>query len=111
LRVIDLLRQYTPGFVAKHAAQAAPQVQSVLAKLALCRTAALGGRVHACPQCQERCHVYNSCVDRHCPLCRGGRRAAWLNHTSELLLPDLAYFQVVFTVPDVRNRIWSTTNN
>lgn len=100
MRVIDLLRQYAPGFVAQHAAQAAPQVQSVLAKLALCRTAALGGRAYECPRCQERCHVYNSCVDRHCPLCSGGRRADWLDHASELLLPDLDYFQVVFTVPE-----------
>ena len=74
-------------------------MQSVLAKLSLCRTAALGGHVHECPQCQHRCPVYNSCLDRHCPLCSGGRRADWLTKTAELLLPKIDYFQVVFTVP------------
>jgi hypothetical protein len=94
------LRQYTPAFVDEYRSQAAPQVQSVLAKLSLCRTAALGGRVHQCPQCQHRCHVYNSCIDRHCPQCSGGRRADWLDKTASLLLPKIDYFQVVFTLPD-----------
>ena len=100
LHVIDLLRQYTPEFVRRHGSQAVPQVQSVLGKLALCRTAALGGRIHECPQCRHRCQVYNSCIDRHCPQCSGGRRADWLDKTAQLLLPKIDYFQVVFTLPD-----------
>jgi len=76
-------------------------VQSVLGKLTLCRTAALGGHEYACPQCQHRCQVYNSCIDRHCPLCSGGRRADWLAKTAELLLPKIDYFQAVFTLPKV----------
>ena len=99
LRVIDILRHYTPSFVARHAGQAAPHVQGVLAKLSLCRTAALGGHVCECPRCGDRCPVYNSCLDRHCPQCRGGRRAAWLDQMAARLLPGIDYFQVVFTVP------------
>ena len=95
-----MLREYTAEFVQRYREQAPPQVQSVLAKLALCRTAALGGHVYKCPQCQSRCPVYNSCLERHCPLCRGGRRADWLAATGALLLPDIDYFQVVFTMPD-----------
>jgi hypothetical protein len=98
--VIDLLRQYTPDYLQLYGRQAVPQVQSVLAKLALCRTAALGGHTYECPQCQHRCQIYNSCIDRHCPLCSGGRRADWLAATSELLLPNIDYFQVVFTLPE-----------
>ncbi len=94
------MREYTPGVVEEHRSQAVAQVQSVLAKLSLCRTAALGGRVHQCPSCQHRCHVYNSCIDRHCPQCSGGRRADWLDKTASLLLPNINYFQVVFTLPD-----------
>jgi len=100
LRVIDLLRQYTPAYLQQYGRQAETQVQSVLAKLALCRTAVLGGHTYECPQCQHRCQVYNSCIDRHCPQCSGGRRADWLAKTSELLLPNLDYFQVVFTLPE-----------
>lgn len=97
---MDLLRQYTPEYLECYGAQAVPQVQSVLGKLALCRTAALGGHVYQCPQCQYRRQVYNSCIDRHCPQCSGGRRADWLAKTTELLLPKIDYFQVVFTLPE-----------
>ena len=44
--------------------------------------------------------VYNSCTDRHCPQCRGARRADWVDHTAQLLRAGTEYFQVVFTIPD-----------
>lgn len=96
----NLLRQYTPGYIARYRSQAPPQVQSTLAKLSLCRTAALGERRYHCQTCQTQCHIYNSCGDRHCPQCSGARRANWLTSTSELLLPEIDYYQVVFTLPD-----------
>ena len=76
-----------------------------MAKLSLCRTAALGGRVWECPQCQHRGCLYNSCGDRHCPQCGGARRSAWLDKTAELLLPRINYFQVVFTLPAEFSRL------
>ena len=33
--------------------------------------------------------MYNSCTDRHCPLCCGARRATWLDKTRTLLLPGV----------------------
>ena len=95
------MREYTPGYVTRYPEQAVPQVQSVLAKLTLCRTAALGEHVFRCPECDFRLHVPNSCVDRHCPLCSGARRAEWLTKRAELLLPKITYFQVVFTLPEL----------
>jgi putative transposase/transposase-like zinc-binding protein len=100
LTVAGLLRQYAAGYVAQFRRQAAPQVQSTLAKLSLCRTAALGGHRFRCGSCDSECAVYNSCGDRHCPQCSGAKRADWLTSTAELLLPGIKYFQVVFTIPD-----------
>jgi hypothetical protein len=57
-RVIDLLRQYTPAYLDRFGRQAVPQVQKVLAKLALCRTLALGGHTYECPKCHHRCQVF-----------------------------------------------------
>jgi hypothetical protein len=94
-----LLKQYTSAFVKQFPRQAAPQVQSTLAKLSLCRTAALGGRLLECQSCDQRSIVYNSCGDRHCPQCRGAKRSAWVERTRSLLLPRVNYFQVVFTLP------------
>jgi hypothetical protein len=89
------------SFVQRHPRGAVPQVQSTLAKLSLCRTAALGGRKWQCESCDHQCIIYNSCVDRHCPRCGGAKRADWLARTEQLLLPQVNYFQVVFTLPDV----------
>lgn len=83
----------------RYGQQAAPQVQSTLAKLALCRTAALGGRRYRCGDCEQECVVYNSCGDRHCVQCAGAKRADWLDSTKKLLLEGVHYFQVVFTLP------------
>ena len=94
------MRRYTADFVKHHRPQAVPQVQSTLAKLELCRTGALGGHLYRCDACDFECRVNNSCGDRHCPQCAGAKRADWLTSTSELLLPGITYFQVVFTIPD-----------
>ena len=75
-------------------------MQSTLAKLVLCRTPALGSHLYRCEQCDHESTVHNSCGDRHCPQCAGAKRADWLASTSELLLPGVTYFQVVFTIPE-----------
>ncbi len=74
-------------------------MQSTLAKLSLCRTAALGGRRYRCDGCEYQCVVYNSCGDRHCPQCSGAKRADWIDSSENLLLEGVRYFQVVFTLP------------
>lgn len=75
-------------------------MQSTLAKLALCRTPALGAHRYHCAGCRTTATVYNSCGDRHCPACGGSRRADWLQSAAALLLDNLTYYQVVFTLPD-----------
>ncbi len=77
----------------------ASQAKSVLSRILLCRTATLKGRLYECPECHSEINVYNSCVDRHCPQCGGARRANWLEKTEQLVLPQVNYFQVVFTLP------------
>jgi hypothetical protein len=86
--------------VQQYPSQAPPQVRSVLSKLLYCRTPDLGDHLYRCDQCNHQCRVYNSCGDRHCPQCSGAKRADWLDSTASLLLPDIPYFQVVFTIPD-----------
>jgi hypothetical protein len=77
----------------------ASQVKNVLSRILLCRTPTLKGHLYECPECHSECNMYNSCVDRHCPLCSGARRADWLEKTQKLVLPKVTYFQVIFTLP------------
>ncbi|WP_345689674.1 IS91 family transposase [Novipirellula caenicola] len=100
-----MLRHYAGAYVEKHPSAAVPQVQSTLAKLSLCRTSALGIRQFKCKSCHAESMIYNSCGDRHCSECAGSKRADWLEKTCKLLLPDVDYFQVVFTLPSELSRL------
>jgi hypothetical protein len=70
---------------------------AVLRRMADCQTPKMGGNVLEC-QCGHREVHYNSCRDRHCPLCQGAARARWVKDRLTELLPT-PYFHVVFTIP------------
>jgi hypothetical protein len=75
-----------------------PAQRRVLTNIAQCRTAALGGHLDVCPECDYERPAYNSCRDRHCPKCQALAQEAWIAARSEQLL-DVGHFHVVFTVP------------
>ena len=85
--------------------EACAKVQSVLAKISCCRTAALGGRWYQCDDCSEVTKLYNSCGDRHCPACTGAKRATWSDRVSKYLLPGVEYYQVIFTLPEILSQL------
>jgi hypothetical protein len=100
VEVADIFRAHGSWYRAAH--PVTPQQAMVLTRLALCRTAALGGHRDHCQRCGYARISYNSCRDRHCPKCQGHKRAAWLARRLERVLP-VEHFHVVFTVPDALN--------
>jgi len=79
-----------------------PHMSQVLSRIRDCRTEAMGGREVACPECGHVHTEWNSCRDRHCPVCQGARRELWLEDRREELLP-VHYMHVVFTLPEDLN--------
>ena len=69
-----------------------------------CRTPKLGGHSYKCSSCSREMTLYNSCRNRHCPLCQGAARAKWVNKRMKEALP-VHYFHVVFTIPHQLNGI------
>jgi hypothetical protein len=69
-----------------------------------CRTAALGGHVDKCNDCNAVHISYNSCRNRHCPKCQGHRRVQWIQKREEELLPTV-YYHVVFTLSSELNQL------
>ena len=63
-----------------------------------CRTAALGGHVMRCGDCDHAAIAYNSCRNRHCPRCQGAAAKDWLADRQADLLP-VPYYHLVFTLP------------
>ncbi len=79
-----------------------PEQRRALENLSACRTAALGGHMDECPDCDYEIPSYNSCHDRNCPTCNGIRARQWLGkRKTELLHVD--YYHCVFTLPDTLN--------
>jgi hypothetical protein len=98
LEIADVIREHGAEFLARYGATLAPVQWRALNAMARCRTAALGGHVEQCDACGHRVVSYNSCRNRHCPKCQGGRAAAWLEREAAALLP-VEYHHVVFTLP------------
>lgn len=69
-----------------------------------CRTASLGGHVDLCTNCGHTRISYNSCRNRHCPKCQQIQRERWIQEREAELLPA-TYFHVVFTLPEVINKL------
>lgn len=64
-----------------------------------CRTAALGGHLDRCIECDYEKPAYNSCRNRHCPKCQALAQEKWIAAQEERTL-DVAHFHVVFTLPE-----------
>jgi len=64
-----------------------------------CRTAAMGGNAFECEECGHIAVHYNSCRNRHCPLCQGVTKAVWVDQRRKDIL-NAPYFHVVFTMPE-----------
>ena len=98
LEMADIFRQCGPAYRTQHAATLSRGQRRVMSAIEQCRTAALGGHVEQCDACGHQRIAYNSCRNRHCPKCQSLARAQWLSDRQAELLP-VAYFHVVFTVP------------
>ena len=98
LEVADVFREGEDRFRARYGQRLSPAQHQVLRAVTRCRTAALGGHVQRCNDCDHQQIQYNSCRNRHCPKCQAMARAAWLEKRESELLP-VPYFHVVFTLP------------
>ena len=99
LEVGDVFRRYGDTYRQQHAGSLSHAQLRVMSAIERCRTAALGGHIEQCDQCQFQRIAYNSCCDRHCPKCQSLARAQWIQERQAELL-DTQYFHVVFTVPE-----------
>lgn len=97
LELAGIFRQHGPAYRQAHSLPV--HQHQLMRAIESCRTAALGGHVEECGQCQHTRISYNSCRNRHCPKCQGKERANWLDRRKSELLP-VEYFHVVFTLPE-----------
>lgn len=100
LRVADVFRSGWKAYRGAH--RVGHRLAQVVRHIQVCRTAALGGRLHRCDTCHAEVPLYNSCRDRHCPTCQTLRKQRWLEQRRAEVLP-VPYFHVVFKLPHALN--------
>lgn len=95
--VIDALRRFLPRLPAGIAPRDEARRRAVWA-ITSCRTAAMGGHLHACGTCGTSRFSYHSCNHRACPQCGAAATAAWVAQQLKRRL-NTPYFLVTFTLP------------
>ena len=70
-----------------------------------CRTAAMGGHLEECNQCNHQRVAYNSCRNRNCNKCQYTKQLQWVDKL-ESSLPVCRYFHIVFTIPSVLHKVF-----
>ena len=69
-----------------------------------CKTSNLGFHTITCQHCGKTISAFNSCRNRHCPMCQSYQREKWIQKEYNNLL-DCPYFHIVTTVPSELNDI------
>ena len=98
LEVADIFRDHGSAWRMTNAGHVSLGQLKAMSAIERCRTAALGGHVEQCEDCDHTRIAYNSCRNRHCPKCQGAVARDWLEARQADLLP-VPYYHVVFTLP------------
>lgn len=98
----DIFSQH--GNTYQHNQRLLSHQRKVIRAIQNCRTAALGGHVDECDDCDFTRISYNSCRNRHCPKCQTINKERWIEARKDDLL-NVGYFHVVFTIPDLINSV------
>jgi len=72
--------------------------QKVFRHIKICRTEESGYHKIVCESCGYEKITYNSCKDRHCPVCQNFKKEKWINDRKAEVLGS-KYFHVVLTLP------------
>src|SRR5678815_4596530 len=69
IEVAEVFRRFAADYLSAHGASMLPSHQRAINDILNCRTAALGGQVWRCEQCNAEIFSYHSCANRSCPKC------------------------------------------
>lgn len=95
--VSDVLRRFLPAHLRQAPALTRAQRRAAWA-ITHCRTAVMGGHLHACAACGTRGFFFHSCNHRSCPLCGRSATAEWVERELGKRV-GAPYFMVTFTLP------------
>jgi hypothetical protein len=104
--VIGALRRFLPNFLRVHPIGDRARRRTIWA-LTHCRTATMGGHVHACEKCGTTHFAFHSCNHRSCPQCGKQDTADWVERELAKRI-GAPYFMVTFTLPQELRALFFT---
>ena len=99
----DIFQKYGDEYIKNHVLS--KEQWQVFNAIKNCKTKELGYHICTCEECGEEYFGFNSCRNRHCPMCQAYARECWIEKESSYLL-DCPYFHIVTTVPYELNEIF-----
>lgn len=99
----DIFINYGDNYIEKH--NLSKEQWKVFNAIRNCETKELGYHICTCEECGEEYFGYNSCRNRHCPMCQNYAREKWIQRESSYLL-DSKYFHIITTIPVELNEIF-----
>jgi hypothetical protein len=97
--VIDALRRFLPAHLRDHRHAMGEAPRRAAWAITHCRTAEMGGHLHACGKCHTREFHFHSCNHRSCPQCGKDATAGWVERQLGKRV-GAPYFMVTFTLPE-----------
>ena len=99
----DIFKLYGDEYIKNH--NLSKEQWKVFNAIRNCGTKELGYHICTCEECGEEYFGFNSCRNRHCPMCQNYAREKWIQKESSYLL-DTKYFHIITTVPVELNEIF-----
>ena len=72
----DVFEQFLPTIADRHFSD---EQFNAIRCIRNCRTAEMGAHVSECESCHSTYIHYNSCKNRHCPMCQGMNVDEWID--------------------------------
>lgn len=98
----DIFKRYGLEYTKNH--KLSKEQWKVFNAILNCKTSILGIHTTTCLECGEVFTSFNSCRNRHCPMCQAYKREKWIEKESNYLL-NCPYFHIVTTIPYDLNEI------
>ena len=97
--IAEIFRSFAPEYIERFGNSMPDNHKKVIDSIINCRTEACGTSVYLCLKCKAIHYVYQSCGNRHCPVCQNHKTIKWYEKQMERQLPG-HYFMITVTVPE-----------
>jgi len=98
----DIFKLYGPEYIKKN--KLSIEQWKVYNSIINCKTKELGIHTITCKKCGKTITRFNSCRNRHCPMCQFYAKEKWITNEISYLL-DCPYFHIVTTIPEELNEL------